>query len=89
MQRRFQDIRDHKIKARAPMIRRFAAELDFNPMSVQVCVRLGTRQRDGIDVCPDDETSAARSGDPGKHSRTRSYVQYRFHLPPPAKEVHG
>jgi hypothetical protein len=89
MQGCFQDVRDHEIKARAPMIWRFAAELDFNPVSVQVCVRLGTRQRDGIDVCPDEELSTASSGDPGQDSRTSSYVQHRFHLPPPAKQVHG
>jgi hypothetical protein len=89
MQRRFQDIRYHKIEARPPVIRRFAAELDSNPMSVQLCVRLGARQGDGIDVCSDDEPSTASSGDPGKHARTRSYVQNRLGLTPPAKQVHG
>jgi hypothetical protein len=89
MQRRLQDIRDDEIKARPPMVRRLGAELDYNRMSVQICVRLGTRQRDGIDVRPDNQASTASPGDPGKQARTGSNIQNRFWLTLPAKQVHG
>ena len=75
LKRRFQNVRDHEIKARAPVIGRFAAELDFNPMTVQVRMRLGARHGDGIDVRPNNEAGAASAGDSGKDSRTGSNVQ--------------
>lgn len=58
-------------------------------MSVQVCVRPGTGQRDGIDIRPNNQASAASPGDPGKHARTGSYIQNRCRLPLPAKQVDG
>jgi hypothetical protein len=36
------------------MIGRFGAELDPNRMSIEIRVRLGARQHDGIDVRPDN-----------------------------------
>jgi hypothetical protein len=89
LQRRFQNVRDHEIKARAPVIRRFTAEVNFNPMVVQVRMRLGARHSDGIDICSDDAASAAGTGDSGKDSRTRSNVQNRLRWAPPAKHIHG
>ena len=58
-------------------------------MSVQIGVGLGARQRDGIDIRADNQASAASSGNPGKHTGTRSYIQNRFRLPLPAEQVHG
>jgi hypothetical protein len=84
MQRRLQDIRDDETKACSPMVGRLGAELDCNRMSVQICMRLGARQRDGIDVRPDNEASATSPGDPGKHARTGSNIQNRFWLALPA-----
>ena len=88
-QRRFQNVRDHEIEARAPMIRRFAAELNFTPVVVQLSMRLGARHGDGIDIRPDDPASAAGTGDSSKDSRTRSNVQDRLRWAPAAKHIHG
>ena len=66
------------------MIGTFGSEMDLNRMSIQICMRLGARQRDGIDVRSDDEASTASPRDPGKHSRTGTYVQNRLRLALPA-----
>jgi hypothetical protein len=71
------------------MIGRFGAELDFNRMSIEIRVRLGAREGNGIGIRPDNQPSAATSGDPGKHTRTGSYIQNRFWLALAAKQVHG
>jgi hypothetical protein len=89
MQWRLQNIHDHEIKTRSPMIGRFGAELDFNRMSIEIRVRLGAGQRNGIDVRPDNQPSATSSGDPGKHAGTGSYIQNRFWLTLAAEQVHG
>jgi hypothetical protein len=47
------------------MIGRLSAELDCNRMSVQVSMRPGARQRDGIEIRANNQASAASAGDPG------------------------
>ena len=86
-ERRFQDIGDHEIEARAPMIGRFGTEMDFDPMSIERSVRVGAGQRNGIDIGTDYEARATCARDTGKQPRTGSYIQYRFRLPLPAIQV--
>jgi hypothetical protein len=52
-------------------------------------VRVGARQRGGIDVRPHNQPSAASSGNPGKHTCTGSHIQNRSWLTLAAKQVHG
>ena len=83
-QRLLQDVRDHEVKPGAAMIGGRATEVDLNRMSVQLRVRLGASQCDGIDVRCHDEAGTAFSCDSGKHPCTGSYVQHCFRLPLPA-----
>lgn len=88
-ERRFQDIGDHEIEARAPMIGCFGAEMDFDPMSIERGVRVGAGQRNGIDIGTDYEACATRARNTGKQPRTGSYIQYRFRLPLPAIQINS
>jgi len=88
LQRSFQNIRHHEIKARAPVIGGFAAELNLNRVAVQVCVHMGARQGDSINVGSDDEPGTASTGDAGKDCRTCSHIQNRLRSLLPANQVH-
>ncbi len=61
--------------------------MDLDRVSIEVGVRLGARERDRIDIRRHDESGAARSRNPRKHSATRTYIQNGFRLPLPAQEI--
>jgi hypothetical protein len=45
-------------------------------------------QRDAIDVCSNNQLSPASPGDPGKHPRACTHVEYRFRLSLSTQPVH-
>jgi len=89
LQRRLQDIRDHEIKACAPMIGRLGAEPDCNRMSVQLCMRWARDMRRDRYPCQQSGEHRGRGRSGQSTPVPVPTFQNRFWLTLPAKQIHG